>query len=89
MSIKKLIISRIADKINVDKNKVYFDHSCFTDKSFLSTGGLKVFEGYGNNKQSIKEDNATVGEIYKKSIKTRKASKKPKLTKFREQEKFF
>ena len=69
MTIKTLIISRIADKISVDKNKVYFDHSCFADTSFLSTDGLKVFEGYGNNKQSIKKDNATVGEIYNNLIK--------------------
>ncbi len=69
MTIKTLIISKIADKISVDENKVYFDHSCFTDISFLSTEGLKVFEGYGNNKQSIKADNATVGEIYNNLIK--------------------
>ena len=66
---KTLIISKIADEVSGEKNKVYFDYNCLADSSYLSSDGLKVFEGYGNNNQLIKEDNANVGKIYNNLIR--------------------
>lgn len=61
---KTLIISKIVDKICNDKNKFYFDFNCHSDLKFWDLNQKKVFRGYGNHEQLIKEDNKIVGKIY-------------------------
>ena len=61
---KTLIISKIVDKICNDKNKFYFDFNCHSDLKLWDLNQKKVFRGYGNHEQSIKEDNKIVGKTY-------------------------